>query len=257
MGDYNLPNVLCAAVIGKYFSVPEEKIKSAIENYAPSNSRSQLLQLGTNTFILDAYNANPTSMKAAIDNFAKLSATKKILMLGSMMELGAESIEEHKNLVKLIKQYPWHTVVLVGGDFAKIDHGFIFFPDSTEHSAGFSNRLLHKHILIKGSRSMQMEKYWNDWLPCGPTNNDTMTGDAKKKRFYLSGILTSRCPRCREGKVFLTHGAYRKNSAQMHENCPVCGQPTEIEVGFYYGTGYVSYALSIALLTASFVPGKY
>lgn len=83
-----------------------------------------------------------------------------------------------------------------------------------------------------------------------------MTGDAKKKRFYLSGILTSRCPRCREGKVFLTHGAYRKNSTQMHENCPVCGQPTEIEVGFYYGTGYVSYALSIALLTASFVAWK-
>ncbi|MCK9404519.1 MAG: UDP-N-acetylmuramoyl-tripeptide--D-alanyl-D-alanine ligase [Chitinophagaceae bacterium] len=159
VGDYNLPNILCAAVIGKYFSVPEEKIKSAIENYAPSNSRSQLLQLGTNTFILDAYNANPTSMKAAIDNFAKLSATKKILMLGSMMELGAESIEEHKNLVKLIKQYPWHTVVLVGGDFAKIDHGFIFFPDSTAAQRWFQQQAFaDTHFLIKGSRSMRMEK---------------------------------------------------------------------------------------------------
>ena len=203
MGDYNLPNVLCAAVIGKYFSVPEEKIKSAIENYAPSNSRSQLLQLGTNTFILDAYNANPTSMKAAIDNFAKLSATKKILMLGSMMELGAESIEEHKNLVKLIKQYPWHTVVLVGGDFAKIDHGFIFFPDSTETALVSATGFYRNTFLIKGSRSMQMEKYWNDWLPCGPTNNDTMTGDAKKKRFYLSGILTSRCPGAGRARFFL------------------------------------------------------
>ncbi|MDP1812582.1 MAG: UDP-N-acetylmuramoyl-tripeptide--D-alanyl-D-alanine ligase [Sediminibacterium sp.] len=159
VGDYNLPNILCAAVIGKYFSVPEEKIKSAIENYAPSNSRSQLLQLGTNTFILDAYNANPTSMKAAIDNFAKLSATKKILMLGSMMELGTESIEEHKNLVKLIKQYPWHTVVLVGGDFAKIDHGFIFFPDSTAAQRWFQQQAFSDtHFLIKGSRSMRMEK---------------------------------------------------------------------------------------------------
>ncbi len=73
-------------MIGKYFSVPEEKIKAAIENYAPSNSRSQLIQRGSNTFILDDYNANPASMKAAIDNFAKLSATKKILMLGGMME---------------------------------------------------------------------------------------------------------------------------------------------------------------------------
>lgn len=159
VGDYNLPNILCAVVIGKYFSVPEEKIKSAIENYAPSNSRSQLLQRGTNTFILDAYNANPTSMKAAIDNFAKLSATKKILMLGGMMELGTESIEEHKNLVKLIKQYPWHTVVLVGGDFAKIDHGFTFFPDSTAAQRWFQQQAFaDTHFLIKGSRSMQMEK---------------------------------------------------------------------------------------------------
>lgn len=83
-----------------------------------------------------------------------------------------------------------------------------------------------------------------------------MTGDAKKKRFYLSSMLTSRCPRCREGKVFHKHNAYEKNSAQMHENCPVCGQPTEIEVGFYYGTGYVSYTLSIVLLAASFVAWK-
>lgn len=159
VGDYNLPNVLCAVVIGKYFSVPEEKIKAAIENYAPSNSRSQLIQRGSNTFILDAYNANPASMKAAIDNFAKLSATKKILMLGGMMELGAESIEEHKNLIRLIKQYPWHTVVLVGGDFAKTDHGFTFFSNATEAKRWFQQQAFTQtHFLIKGSRSMQMEK---------------------------------------------------------------------------------------------------
>ncbi len=159
VGDYNLPNILCAATIGKYFSVPEEKIKASIENYTPSNSRSQLIHRGTNSIILDAYNANPTSMKAAIENFAHLSAPKKILMLGGMMELGAESIEEHIGISNLIKQYHWDQVVLVGGDFAKIDHGFTFFSNSTEAKTWFDQHgFENTHILIKGSRSMQMEK---------------------------------------------------------------------------------------------------
>ncbi len=159
VGDYNLPNILCAVTIGKYFSVPEEKIKAAIENYAPSNSRSQLIQRGTNSIILDAYNANPTSMKAAIENFAHLSATKKVLMLGGMMELGSESIEEHIGIANLIKQYHWDDVVLVGGDFAKIDHGFTYFPNSTEAKTWFDQQgFENTHILIKGSRSMQMER---------------------------------------------------------------------------------------------------
>lgn len=77
-----------------------------------------------------------------------------------------------------------------------------------------------------------------------------------RKRYYLPSILSNRCPRCREGKLFEKDSAYAKKSTQMHETCPVCGQPTEIEVGFYYGTGYVSYALSIAVLVASFVAWK-
>lgn len=76
------------------------------------------------------------------------------------------------------------------------------------------------------------------------------------KGSYLWATLTNRCPRCREGKLFLKKSAYSKNAMQMHERCPVCQQPTEIEVGFYYGTGYVSYALSIAVLVASFVAWK-
>ncbi|NCI45610.1 DUF983 domain-containing protein [Sediminibacterium soli] len=76
------------------------------------------------------------------------------------------------------------------------------------------------------------------------------------KRSYLGAVLTSRCPRCREGKIFLSNHAYSKNSVKMHDACPACGQPTEIEVGFYYGTGYVSYALSIGLLVASFIAWK-
>lgn len=159
VGDYNLPNILCAVVIGKYFSVPEEKIVAAIEQYAPSNSRSQLVQRGTNTIVLDAYNANPTSMKAAIENFAKIPADNKVLMLGGMMELGEQSVAEHEAIVQLIKQHPWKQVVLVGGDFSKTDHGFTFFPDSATAAQWFTGQgFEHTHFLIKGSRSMQMEK---------------------------------------------------------------------------------------------------
>jgi UDP-N-acetylmuramoyl-tripeptide--D-alanyl-D-alanine ligase len=159
VGDYNLPNVLCAAAVGKHFGVPEEKIKTALENYTPSNSRSQLVQKGSNSIILDAYNANPTSMKAAIENFAKMEAGDKVLMLGGMMELGAGSVQEHENIIALIRQYPWKQVVLVGGDFGKIKHGFLFFPNSLEAKDWHDNQHFENtHLLIKGSRSMQMEK---------------------------------------------------------------------------------------------------
>jgi UDP-N-acetylmuramoyl-tripeptide--D-alanyl-D-alanine ligase len=159
VGDYNLPNILCAVAVGRYFGVPEEKIRAAIENYTPSNSRSQLVKDGTNSVVLDAYNANPSSMRLAIENFAKLHAQKKVLMLGGMMELGSSSLQEHKDIVTLIKQYPWDTVVLVGGDFGKFDHGFTYFPDSLTAAQWFREQHFdHTHILIKGSRSMQMER---------------------------------------------------------------------------------------------------
>ena len=159
VGDYNLPNILCAIVIGKYFSVPTEKIKAAIENYTPSNSRSQLIQRGSNAIILDAYNANPTSMKAAIENFVGLHTDKKVLMLGGMMELGEASLDEHQAIIELIKKYDWTEVILVGGDFGKIQHGFTFFRNSSEAKDWFIQQSpVNTHFLIKGSRSMQMEK---------------------------------------------------------------------------------------------------
>src|SRR5258706_1831962 len=105
VGDYNLPNVLAAITVGKTFKVAEEKIKSAIENYSPSNSRSQLIEQGSNKIILDAYNANPSSMKLAIENFAAFKEENKILILGGMAELGTESIQEHQMIIDLLKQY--------------------------------------------------------------------------------------------------------------------------------------------------------
>ena len=159
VGDYNLPNILAAVTVGKNFKVPEERIKSAIENYEPTNSRSQLVEKGTNKIILDAYNANPSSMKLAIENFAKLPNTNKILMLGGMAELGEESVNEHKAIVELIQKNNWEKVVLVGGDFLKFDHPFIKFETTLQAKEWWQQQHFENaHALIKGSRSMQMEK---------------------------------------------------------------------------------------------------
>lgn len=158
VGDYNLPNVLAAVAIGQYFNVPEEKIRQAIENYFPNNSRSQLISRNGNTFVLDAYNANPTSMRAAIENFAKQPNPSKYVCIGGMMELGEESIAEHQGIVNLLTQYTWAGVLLVGGDFSKVDHHYLFLPDSNTAMEWLKSKsITNGMFLIKGSRSMKME----------------------------------------------------------------------------------------------------
>ena len=158
VGEYNLPNILVAVTVGDTFEVPEEKIKSAIENYEPTNSRSQLIEKDSNKIILDAYNANPSSMRLAIENFAKLKAPKKVLMLGAMAELGSESLQEHKMIIDLIKQNDWDQVALVGGDFVKVEHPYQSFENSALAKSWFQQQgFKNSYILIKGSRSMQME----------------------------------------------------------------------------------------------------
>ena len=163
VGEYNLPNVLAAVTVGKFFEVPENQIKSAIENYIPSNSRSQLLEKDSNKIILDAYNANPSSMKLAIENFAKKNSENKILMLGAMAELGKESLQEHQQIIDLIKKYPWKQVAVVGGDFLKLSHSFLSFQNSLQAKEWFlKQHFQNSYILVKGSRSMQMEKVLED-----------------------------------------------------------------------------------------------
>ncbi len=159
VGDYNLPNVLVAVKMGQYFGVAEDKIKMALELYAPSNSRSQLMEKNGRKIILDAYNANPTSMKAAIDNFAAMEGNNKILLLGGMMELGEESIAEHQALVQLIGQYQWAAVVLVGGDFKAVAHLYHYFDTAIEAKTWLAQSANKEAmLLVKGSRSMQMER---------------------------------------------------------------------------------------------------
>jgi UDP-N-acetylmuramoyl-tripeptide--D-alanyl-D-alanine ligase len=159
VGSYNIYNVLVAAIVGKYFNVPAKKIKEALEAYTPGNSRSQLIEKGGNHIILDAYNANPSSMNVAIENFAKLQAENKILFLGAMMELGETSQKEHESLIAQIAKYAWKDVVLVGGDFKNTPHPHRYFDNSVQAAEWWAaQQSTGNYLLVKGSRSMMMEK---------------------------------------------------------------------------------------------------
>ena len=159
VGDYNTPNVLAAVAVGTCFGVPETAIREAIESYQPENSRSQLIHRNGLHIILDAYNANPSSMRAAIENFRQLQVENKVLLLGAMAELGQESLQEHQAIIDLIATGNWKAVVLVGGDFRRLNHPFIQLNNSAEAHDWLKNQAFsNAYLLVKGSRSMQMEK---------------------------------------------------------------------------------------------------
>ena len=158
VGEYNLSNVLAAVAVGHYFKVPDDKIVEAIEAYTPSNSRSQWVTRGNQQIILDAYNANPSSMRAAIINFAKLDAPRKILLLGGMKEMGNSSQAEHEALVTLIQQYSWEAVGLVGPEFAAVSHPFHQFEHAGLAGAWLRQFTGNVTVLLKGSRGSAMEK---------------------------------------------------------------------------------------------------
>ncbi|MBO9594806.1 MAG: UDP-N-acetylmuramoyl-tripeptide--D-alanyl-D-alanine ligase [Niabella sp.] len=159
VGDYNLPNVLAAVAVGRHFNVAPEQIIAAIEGYMPSNSRSQLMEKGSNKIILDAYNANPSSMKLAIENLAKMEGDRKILVLGAMAEMGAETEAEHQRMIQLIEQYAWNDVILVGKPFEPYKDRFRYFENSGQAAEWLgAHRPENALLLVKGSRSSQMER---------------------------------------------------------------------------------------------------
>lgn len=160
-GKYNFENIMAAVAIGKHFNVPDEKIKQAIESYQPTNNRSQLLQTGSNTFILDAYNANPTSMKEALENLAGIPSEKKVVILGDMLELGDASHEEHFALVKFLQTLHLHKVILIGKEFGKVRDKIecVHFTTTEEAKAWFSKQHFENTtLLLKGSRGIGVEK---------------------------------------------------------------------------------------------------
>ncbi|MEI8279185.1 MAG: UDP-N-acetylmuramoyl-tripeptide--D-alanyl-D-alanine ligase [Bacteroidota bacterium] len=158
VGSYNFPNVMVAVAVGTHFGISMVEIKKAIEAYEPDNSRSQWIQRGTNKIILDAYNANPTSMRAAIDNFAAAELPKKILWIGGMKEMGADESKEHQELVAIISQNKWEDVILVGKEFKGLNGAYRWFENSELAKEEIKkNPPLHASILIKGSRGSKME----------------------------------------------------------------------------------------------------
>lgn len=161
VGSYNLPNVLASVAVGKYFGVETNKIINALKNYKPSNSRSQLIRSGTNNIILDAYNANPSSMELAIKNISSMPG-KKILLIGGMKELGIDSHQEHRKIVDLIDSFSWDYVALVGREFSNLSGKYEHFNNSEEAGEWLKNiNPMHSSILIKGSRGTRMENVLN------------------------------------------------------------------------------------------------
>ena len=157
IGSYNIDNALCALAVGTYFGVAEEEASAALGAYTPTNNRSQLTQTARNTLIVDAYNANPTSMRAAIDNFALMEAPHKMLILGDMKELGEATAAAHQEVVDHLATYPFTEVWLVGEAFSATRHTLRTFANAEEVKAALETDYPEgRTILIKGSNSMKL-----------------------------------------------------------------------------------------------------
>lgn len=157
IGEYNLANALAAVAVGCRFGVTPENIDKALSDYTPRNNRSQLSKTGHNTLIIDAYNANPTSMMASLRNFRHMEMPDKMAILGDMRELGAECVEEHRKVVDFLKECGFSKVVLVGTEFAKTNPPYKTFANVTELIEDLrANRPEGYTILIKGSNSIRL-----------------------------------------------------------------------------------------------------
>ena len=157
IGSYNIDNMLAAVTVGLHFGVTEEQVCHALENYMPNNNRSQMTVTPHNHLIMDAYNANPSSMKAAIENLCAMDVPAKMAILGDMRELGEVSGEEHQRVVDMLKAKGLCEVWLVGEEFGKTDCTFRKFRDIEEVKAEIAaNRPTDKYILVKGSNGIRL-----------------------------------------------------------------------------------------------------
>ena len=157
IGAYNVKNALAAIAIGCHFEVPAEAICEALNGYIPSNNRSQLTETTDNHLIVDAYNANPTSMMAALENFRLMEVAHKVAVLGDMKELGEGSADEHRKIVAFLSTCGFERVILVGAEFGKANEGFEHYPDVEAVKQLFAtSKPAGKYILIKGSNSMKL-----------------------------------------------------------------------------------------------------
>jgi len=159
IGKYNYTNIAIACTMGTYFKVSSDKIKAGIENYVPTNNRSQIIKKTTNIIILDAYNANPTSMKAALENFKEIKENNKTVILGDMFELGKTSLKEHQKIVDFVEKLQFNNYFYVGENFYRTNLKNNVFKTFKDLEVFIKNNpLKHQSILIKGSRGMQLER---------------------------------------------------------------------------------------------------
>lgn len=161
VGSYNFENVAAALGVGQYFEVDDDKIIEALESYTPTNSRSQVIETGKNRIIMDAYNANPTSMRAALINFHNICGAQHLLILGDMRELGAASEEEHRGILGLMKDLRFKDALLVGANFCAYNDNpnWKTFGKVEDVCQYLENQPVSgKRILVKGSHSVQLEK---------------------------------------------------------------------------------------------------
>lgn len=162
IGTYNFSNISAAIAIGNYFKVQDSEIKLAIENYVPTNNRSQITEKGTNTIVLDAYNANPTSMEAALKNFEKQEGFQKIAILGDMFELGNETEKEHQTIIDLVSTMLLDQVIVIGKHFFEtkiVSPKIVAFKTFEEFNNIFDvSQINNTTLLIKGSRGMALER---------------------------------------------------------------------------------------------------
>ena len=157
IGAYNVKNALAAIAIGCRFGVPAEAICEALDGYIPSNNRSQLTETADNHLIVDAYNANPTSMMAALENFRLMEVKHKVAVLGDMKELGEGSVDEHSKIVDFLGECGFEKVILVGAEFGKVNTNFEHYPDVEAVKEKFvQEKPVGKFVLIKGSNSMKL-----------------------------------------------------------------------------------------------------
>lgn len=160
IGAYNIENVLVAISIGLFFKVGIGNIKNAIEEYVPSNNRSQLIKTSFNEILLDAYNANPSSMALALENFIKLNHPKKVLVIGEMKELGESSLEEHQNIIDTISQETFYQVFLLGKNFEVVmsNTPYEVFVETSDLINYLKNYpIKDAFVFVKGSRSNKLE----------------------------------------------------------------------------------------------------
>lgn len=160
IGAYNISNLRAAVTIGLHFGITPEQIKHALSTYKPTNSRSELKQVRSNRLIVDAYNANPSSMSAALTNFSFFEDKHKMVILGDMRELGAESLEEHKRVVHQLQEMKLERIWLVGEEFSKAaTEGMRVFKDVEEVKEALkSEPISDSTILIKGSNSTKLHQ---------------------------------------------------------------------------------------------------